>query len=113
MYTKIYNVFIHEYDFFVGDTYKKIEAKNIKEVAEIKKSATFSIDYDHYQKIEVIKPQWVFERPTHQSGPRPTEDGLPWSSNIISNEQSVVRDIKKDIFVDKDEYVFDNDDVVF
>lgn len=113
MYTKIYNIVIHEYDFFVGDSYKEIEATSIKEVAEIKKSATFYIDYDHYQKIEVIKPQWVFERPTHQSGPRPTEDDLPWSSNTISNEHSVVRDIKKDTFVDKDEYVFDNDDVVF
>lgn len=114
MYTKIYNIVIHEYDFFVGHSYKEIEATSIKEVAEIKKSATFYIDYDHYQKIEVIKPQWVFERPTHQSGHRPTEDDLPWSSENISNEHSVVRDIKvKDIFVDKDEYVFDNDDVVF
>ena len=84
-----------------------------QEVAEIKKSATFSIDYDHYQKIEVIQPQWVFERPTHQSGHRPTEDDLPWSSNTISNDSMFVRDIKKDTFVDKDEYVFDNDDVVF
>ena len=113
MYNKIYNIIIHEYDFFVGHSYKEIEAKNIKEVAEIKKSATFYIDYDHYQKIEVIKPQWVFERPTHKSGPRPTEDDLPWSSENISNEHSVVRDITKDTFVDKDEYVFDNDDVVF
>lgn len=113
MYTKIYNIIIHEYDFFVGHSYKEIEAKNIKEVAEIKKSATFYINYDHYQKIEVIKPQWVFERPTHQSGARPAKDDLPWSSNIISNEHSVVRDIKKDTFVDKDEYVFDKDDVVF
>lgn len=113
MYNKIYNIIIHEYDFFVGDSYKEIKAKNIKEVAEIKKSATFYIDYDHYSKIAVIKPQWVFERPTHQSGPRPTEDDLPWSSNIISNDSMLVRDIKKDTFVDKDEYVFDNDDVVF
>ena len=113
MYNKIYNIIIHEYDFFVGHSYKEIEAKNIKEVAEIKKSATFSIDYDHYQKIEVIKPQWVFERPTHQSGARPAKDDLPWSSNIISNDSMSVRDIKKDTFVDKDEYVFDNDDVIF
>ena len=113
MYKKIYNVLIHEYDFFVGHSYKEISAASIKEVAEIKKSATFSIDYDHYQKIEVIQPQWVFERPTHQSGHRPTEDDLPWSSNTISNEHRVVRDITKDTFVDKDEYVFDNDDVVF
>ena len=113
MYTKIYNIVIHEYDFFVGDSYKEIEATSIKEVAEIKKSATFYIDYDHYQKIEVIKPQWVFERPTHQSGARPAKDDLPWSSNKISNESMSVRDIKKDISVDKDEYVFDKDDVVF
>ena len=113
MYTKIYNIVIHEYDFFVGDSYKEIEATSIKEVAEIKKSATFYIDYDHYQKIEVIKPQWVFERPTHKSGARPAKDDLPWSSNIISNDSMSVRDIKKDTFVDKDEYVFDNDDVVF
>lgn len=114
MYKKIYNIFIHEYDFFVGDSYKKIEATSIKEVAEIKKSATFYIDYDHYSKIAVIKPKWVFERPTHQSGPRPTEDDLPWSSENISNDFDIVRDIKvEDIFVDKDEYVFDNDDVVF
>lgn len=113
MYNKIYNIIIHEYDFFVGHSYKEIEAKNIKEVAEIKKSATFYIDYDHYQKIEVIQPQWVFERPTHQSGVRPAKDDLPWSSNIISNDSMFVRDIKKDTFVDKDEYVFDKDDVVF
>ena len=113
MYTKIYNIVIHEYDFFVGDSYKEIEATSIKEVAEIKKSATFYIDYDHYQKIEVIKPQWVFERPTHQSGHRPTEDDLPWSFENISNDSMSVRDIKKGTFVDKDEYVFDNDDVVF
>ena len=113
MYNKIYNIIIHEYDFFVGHSYKEIEAKNIKEVAEIKKSATFSIDYDHYQKIEVIKPQWVFERPTHQSGARPAKDDLPWSSNIISNDSMSVRDITKDTFVDKDEYVFDKDDVIF
>lgn len=114
MYTKVYTIVIKHYDYFTGNEYKKLEAKNIKEVAEIKKSATFYIDYDHYQKIEVIKPQWVFERPTHKSGPRPTADDLPWSSNNISNDFDIVRDIKvEDIFVDKDEYVFDNDDVVF
>lgn len=114
MYNKKYIIVIKHYDCFIGNDYKTIVANTIKEVAEIKKSATFSIDYDHYQKIEVIKPQWVFERPTHKSGPRPTADDLPWSSNNISNDFDIVRDIKvKDIFVDKDEYVFDNDDVVF
>ena len=113
MYTKIYNIVIHEYDFFVGHSYKEIEAKNIKEVAEIKKSATFSIDYDHYNTIVVIKPQWVFERPTHQSGRHPAKNDLPWSFENTSNEHSVVRDITKDTFVDKDEYVFDKDDVIF
>lgn len=115
MYNKIYKIVIKHYDYFTGSDYKTIVANNIKEVAEIKKSATFYIDYDHYQKIEVIKPQWVFERPTHQSGPKPTaDDDLPWSSNNISNDCDIVRDIAiEDIFVDKDEYVFDNDDVVF
>ena len=113
MYNKKYIIVIKHYDCFIGNDYKTIVANTIKEVAEIKKSATFYIDYDHYQKIEVIQPQWVFERPTHQSGARPAKDDLPWSSNIISNEHSVVRDIKKDTFVDKDEYVFDKDDVVF
>ena len=113
MYNKIYILIVHHYDYFTGDDYKEIVANSLKEVAEIKKSATFYIDYDHYQKIEVIKPQWVFERPTHQSGPRPTEDDLPWSSNTTSNDAMFVRDITKDTFVDKDEYVFDNDDVVF
>ena len=114
MYNKKYIIVIKHYDCFIGNDYKTIVANTIKEVAEIKKSATFSIDYDHYQKIEVIKPQWVFERPTHKSGPRPTADDLPWSSNNISNDFDIVRDIKvEDIFVDKDEYVFDNDDVVF
>ena len=113
MYIKKYAIVIKHYDCFVGNDYKTIVANTIKEVAEIKKSATFYINYDHYQKIEVIQPQWVFERPTHQSGARPAKDDLPWSSNIISNEHSVVRDIKKDTFVDKDEYVFDKDDVVF
>ena len=113
MYNKKYIIVIKHYDCFIGNDYKTIVANTIKEVAEIKKSATFYINYDHYQKIEVIQPQWVFERPTHQSGARPAKDDLPWSSNIISNEHSVVRDIKKDTFVDKDEYVFDKDDVVF
>ena len=113
MYKKIYNVLIHEYDFFVGHSYKEIEATSIKEVAEIKKSATWFIDNDAYQKISAIIPKWVFERPTHQSGARPAKDDLPWSSNTISNDVMFVRDIKKDTFVDKDEYVFDNDDVVF
>jgi hypothetical protein len=113
MYNKKYIIVIKHYDCFIGNDYKEIVANSIKEVAEIKKSATFYIDYDHYQKIEVIQPQWVFERPTHQSGVLPAKDGLPWSSENISNEHSVVRDIKKDTFVDKDEYVFDNDDVVF
>ena len=57
MYTKIYNIVIHEYDFFVGHSYKEIEATSIKEVAEIKKSATFYIDYDPYHKIQVITHQ--------------------------------------------------------
>lgn len=113
MYNKKYIIVIKHYDCFTGNDYKEIVANSLKEVAEIKKSATFYIDYDHYQKIEVIKPQWVFERPTHQSGVRPAKDDLPWSSENISNEHSVVRDITKDTFVDKDEYVFDNDDVVF
>lgn len=113
MYNKKYIIVIKHYDYFTGDDYKEIVANSIKEVAEIKKSATFYIDYDHYQKIEVIKPQWVFERPTHKSGPRPTSDDLPWSSNTTSNDAMFVRDIKKDTFVDKDEYVFDKDDVVF
>ena len=113
MYKKIYNVLIHEYDFFVGHSYKEIEATSIKEVAEIKKSATWFIDNDAYQKISAIIPKWVFERPTHQRGHRPTEDDLPWSSNTTSNDAMFVRDITKDTFVDKDEYVFDNDDVIF
>lgn len=114
MYNKKYIIVIKHYDCFIGNDYKTIVANSLKEVAEIKKSATFYIDYDHYQKIEVIKPQWVFERPTHKSGPRPTADDLPWSSNNISNDFDIVRDIKvEDIFVDKDEYVFDKDDVVF
>lgn len=113
MYTKVYTIVIKHYDYFTGNEYKKLVANSLKEVAEIKKSATFYIDYDHYQKIEVIKPQWVFERPTHKSGPRPTADDLPWSFENISNDCCDVRDITKDTFVDKDEYVFDNDDVVF
>ena len=113
MYIKKYAIVIKHYDCFVGNDYKTIVANTIKEVAEIKKSATFYIDYDHYNTIVVIKPQWVFERPTHQSGARPAKDDLPWSSENISNDAMFVRDIKKDTFVDKDEYVFDNDDVVF
>lgn len=114
MYTKVYTIVIKHYDYFTGDEYKELVANNIKEVEEIKKTSTWTIDNDHYQKIEVIKPQWVFERPTHKSGPRPTADDLPWSSNNISNDFDIVRDIKvEDIFVDKDEYVFDNDDVIF
>lgn len=114
MYNKKYIIVIKHYDCFTGNDYKEIVANSLKEVAEIKKSATFYIDYDHYQKIEVIRPQWVFERPTHQSGARPAKDDLPWSSENISNDFDIVRDIKvEDIFVDKDEYVFDNDDVIF
>lgn len=114
MYNKKYILVIQHYDYFTGTDYKEIVANTIKEVAEIKKSATFYIDYDHYQKIEVIKPQWVFERPTHQSGHRPTADDLPWSSNNISNDFDIVRDIKvEDIFINKDEYIFDKGDVVF
>ena len=113
MYNKIYILTIQHYDCFTGNDYKEIVANSLKEVAEIKKSATWFIDNDAYQKISAIIPKWVFERPTHKSGPRPTSDDLPWSSNIISNDSMSVRDIKKDTFVDKDEYVFDNDDVVF
>lgn len=113
MYTKIYNIIIQHYDYFTGNDYKEIVANSIKEVAEIKKSATWFIDNDAYQKISAIIPKWVFERPTHKSGPRPAKDDLPWSSENISNDHIVVRDITKDTFVDKDEYVFDNDDVVF
>ena len=114
MYNKIYTIVIKHYDYFTGSDYKTIVAKNIKEVEEIKKTSTWTIDNDHYQKIVVIAPQWVFQRPTHQSGPRPTSDDLPWSSNNISNDIAIVRDIKvEDIFIDKDEYVFDKGDVVF
>ena len=113
MYNKKYIIVIKHYDCFTGNDYKEIVANSLKEVEEIKKSSTWFIDNDAYQKISAIVPKWVFERPTHQSGARPAKDDLPWSSENISNEHSVVRDIKKDIFVDKDEYVFDNDDVVF
>lgn len=114
MYNKIYIITIQHYDYFTGNDYKEIVANSLKEVAEIKKSATWFIDNDAYQKISAIIPKWVFERPTHKSGPRPTADDLPWSSNNISNDFDIVRDIKvEDIFVDKDEYVFDKDDVVF
>ena len=113
MYNKIYIITIQHYDCFTGNDYKEIVANSLKEVAEIKKSATWFIDNDAYQKISAIIPKWVFERPTHQSGARPAKDDLPWSSNTISNDSMFVRDITKDTFVDKDEYVFDNDDVVF
>ena len=114
MYNKKYIIVIKHYDCFIGNDYKEIVANSLKEVAEIKKSATWFIDNDAYQKISAIIPKWVFERPTHKSGPRPTVDDLPWSSNNISNDFDIVRDIKvEDIFVDKDEYVFDKDDVVF
>ena len=113
MYIKKYAIVIKHYDCFVGNDYKTIVANTIKEVAEIKKSATFYINYDHYQKIEVIQPQWVFERPTHKSGARPAKNDLPWSFENISNDAMFVRDITKDTFVDKDEYVFDKDEVVF
>ena len=113
MYTKIYNIVIQHYDCFTGNDYKEIVANSLKEVEEIKKSSTWFVDNDAYQKISAIIPKWVFERPTHQSGVRPAKDDLPWSSENISNDHIVVRDIKKDTFVDKDEYVFDNDDVVF
>ena len=114
MYNKKYIIVIQHYDYFTGTDYKEIVANSLKEVEEIKKSSTWFIDNDAYQKISAIIPKWVFERPTHKSGPRPTVDDLPWSSNNISNDFDIVRDIKvKDIFVDKDEYVFDKDDVVF
>ena len=114
MYNKIYIIVIKHYDCFVGNEYKELVANNIKEVEEIKKTSTWTIDNDHYQKIVAISPKWVFQRPTHQSGPKPTADDLPWSSDTISNDFGIVRDIKvEDIFVDKDEYVFDNDDVIF
>ena len=113
MYNKIYILTIQHYDCFTGNDYKEIVANSLKEVAEIKKSATWFIDNDAYQKISAIIPKWVFERPTHQSGHRPTEDDLPWSSNTTSNDAMLVRDIKKDTFADKEKHVFDNDDVVF
>lgn len=115
MYNKIYTIVIKHYDCFTGNDYKTIVANNIKEVEEIKKSSTWFIDNDSYQQITAVIPQWVFERPTHQSGPKPTaNDDLPWSSNNISNDCGVVRDIKvDDISVFDDEYVFDNDDVIF
>lgn len=113
MYNKIYIITIQHYDCFTGNDYKEIVANSLKEVAEIKKSATWFIDNDAYQKISAIIPKWVFERPTHKSGARPAKDDLPWSSENISNDAMFVRDITKDTFVDKDEYVFDNDDVIF
>ena len=114
MYIKKYAIVIKHYDCFVGNEYKELGVNNIKEVEEIKKSSTWFVDNDSYQQVTAVIPKWVFERPTHQSGHRPTEDDLPWSSNNISNDFDIVRDIKvEDIFIDKDEYVFDNDDVVF
>ena len=114
MYNKKYIIVIKHYDCFIGNDYKTIVANTIKEVEDIKKSSTWFVDNDAYQKISAIIPKWVFERPTHKSGSRPTADDLPWLSNNISNDFDIVRDIKvEDIFVDKDEYVFDNDDVVF
>ena len=113
MYIKKYAIVIKHYDCFVGNEYKELVVNNIKEVEEIKKSSTWFVDNDSYQQVTAVIPKWVFERPTHQSGHRPTEDDLPWSSNTTSNDAMLVRDIKKDTFVDKDEYVFDNDDVVF
>ena len=113
MYNKKYIIVIKHHDYFTGNDYKEIVANSIKEVAEIKKSSTWFVDNDSYQMISAIVPKWVFERPTHKSGPRPTSDDLPWSSNNISNDFDIVRDITKDTFVDKDEYVFDKDDVVF
>ena len=113
MYNKKYIIVIKHYDCFIGNDYKTIVANTIKEVEDIKKSSTWFVDNDSYQMISAIVPKWVFERPTHKSGPRPTSDDLPWSSNNISNDFDIVRDITKDTFVDKDEYVFDKDDVVF
>ena len=113
MYIKKYAIVIKHYDCFVGNEYKELVVNNIKEVEEIKKSSTWFVDNDSYQQVTAVIPKWVFERPTHQSGHRPTEDDLPWSSNTTSNDAMLVRDIKKDTFVDKDEYVFDKDDVVF
>ena len=113
MYNKKYIIVIKHYDYFIGNEYKELIAKNIKEVEEIKKSSTWFVDNDSYQQVTAVIPKWVFERPTHQSGARPAKDDLPWSSNTTSNDAMSVRDITKDTFVDKDEYVFDNDDVIF
>ena len=114
MYIKKYAIVIKHYDCFVGNEYKELVVNNIKEVEAIKKASTWFVDNDSYQKVTAVIPKWVFKRPTHQSGVRPAKNDLPWSSENISNEHSVVRDIKvEDIFVDKDEYVFDKDDVVF
>ena len=112
MYNKIYTIIIKHYDCFIGNEYKELVANNIKEVEAIKKASTWFVDNDAYQMISAIVPKWVFNRPTHQSGPRPTSDDLPWSSDTVSNDTAIVRDIDN-IFVDKDEYVFDKDDVVF
>lgn len=115
MYIKKYAIVIKHYDCFVGNEYKELVVNNIKEVEAIKKASTWFVDNDSYQKVTAVIPKWVFNRPTHKSGPKPTIDNdLPWSSNTISNDCGIVRDIKvDDISVDKDEYVFDNDDVVF
>ena len=115
MYNKIYTIVIKHYDYFTGNEYKKLVAKSIKEVEEIKKSSTWFVDNDAYQMVSAVIPKWVFERPTHQSGPKPTaDDVLPWTSDTISNDTAIVRDIAiEDISVFDDEYVFDKDDVVF
>lgn len=115
MYTKIYKIVIKHYDYFTGNEYKELVAKNIKEAEEIKKASTWFIDNDSYQQVTAVIPKWVFERPTHESGPRPTsDDHLPWSLDTISNDCDIVRDVEiKDISVFDDEYVFDKGDVVF
>lgn len=116
MYNKIYIVETQHFDYFTGTKTQQIVAKNIKEVEEIKRTSTYFIDNDSYQKITAIIPVWVFERPTHQSGCRPAVDDLLWSSNI-SNESfndGLVRDIiPEDININEDVYVFDKGDVVF
>lgn len=113
MYNKKYIIVIKHYDCFIGNEYKELVANNIREVEAIKKASTWFVDNDSYQKVTAIVPKWVFERPTHQSGRHPAKNDLPWSFENISNDCCDVRDITKDTFVDKDEYVFDNDDVVF
>ena len=44
MYNKIYILTIQHYDCFTGNDYKEIVANSLKEVAAIKKSATWFID---------------------------------------------------------------------